>query len=90
RNALRRSASPEPEADPAGMSLTEREGEIARLVARGFSDKEIAQRLEISFTTVRTHLKRAFHKLGIDNRVKLAALFRTGPRLLATAKRAAT
>lgn len=53
--------------------LTEREAQIARLVASGLSDKEIAQSLGISFTTVRTHIKRAFDKLGVDNRVKLAS-----------------
>jgi DNA-binding CsgD family transcriptional regulator len=53
--------------------LTEREAQIARLVASGMSDKEIAQSLGISFTTVRTHIKRAFDKLGVDNRVKLAS-----------------
>jgi DNA-binding CsgD family transcriptional regulator len=86
RNALRRSASSEPEPDSAGATLTDREEQIARLVARGLSDKEIAHQLEISFTTVRTHLKRAFHKLRIDNRVKLAALFRPAAQLLATAR----
>jgi DNA-binding CsgD family transcriptional regulator len=54
-------------------ALTEREAQIARLVASGMSDKEIAQSLGISFTTVRTHIKRAFDKLGVDNRVKLAS-----------------
>lgn len=61
---------------PASASeppLTEREAQIARLVASGLSDKEIAQSLGISFTTVRTHIKRAFDKLGVDNRVKLAS-----------------
>jgi DNA-binding CsgD family transcriptional regulator len=52
--------------------LTVREGEIARLAASGLSDKEIAERLGISFTTVRTHLKHAFRKLHVDKRVKLA------------------
>jgi len=86
RNALRRSASDEPVPESSGPLLTDREEQIARLVARGFSDKEIAQRLEISFTTVRTHLKRSFHKLQIDNRVKLAALFRSAPPSLAAPK----
>ena len=86
RNALRRSANGESEPNSAGAALTEREEQIARLVARGLSDKEIAQKLEISFTTVRTHLKRTFQKLDIDNRVKLAALFRTAPALLGTSR----
>ena len=64
-----------PLAGPGGSEppLTEREAQIARLVACGLSDKEIAQNLGISFTTVRTHIKRAFDKLGVDNRVKLAS-----------------
>ena len=78
RQALRRSAraSLAPGTHAAGGSeapLTEREAQIARLVASGLADKEIAQSLGISFTTVRTHIKRAFDKLGVDNRVKLAS-----------------
>lgn len=53
-------------------TLTSRELEVARLVADGLSDKEVAERLCISFTTVRTHLKAVFGKLGVDSRVKLA------------------
>src|SRR4051812_16570814 len=79
RNALRRSAHAVDCSRP-GLALTEREEQIARLVASGLSDKEIAQSLSISFTTVRTHIKRAFGKLGVDNRVKLASRLReTGP-----------
>lgn len=54
-------------------TLTSREFEVARLVADGLSDKEVAQRLQISFTTVRSHLKAVFGKLGVDSRVKVAA-----------------
>lgn len=88
RNALRRSARsgdgargvPAKALERARqeLALTEREEQIARLVASGLSDKEIAQCLSISFTTVRTHLKRAFGKLGVDNRVKLASRLREG------------
>src|SRR5262249_11306609 len=56
--------------------LSTREAEIARLAAHGLSDKEIAGQLNISFTTVRTHLKNAFRKLRVDSRVKLATRFR--------------
>jgi DNA-binding CsgD family transcriptional regulator len=77
RNALRRSAhAGEVECSRQELALTEREQQIARLVASGLSDKEIAQSLSISFTTVRTHIKRAFGKLGVDNRVKLASRLR--------------
>jgi DNA-binding CsgD family transcriptional regulator len=81
RNALRRSAhASELERSRQELALTEREEQIARLVASGLSDKEIAQSLSISFTTVRTHIKRAFGKLGVDNRVKLASRLREGAR----------
>jgi len=41
-------------------------------VAQGLSDKEIARRLNISTTTVRTHLEHAFRKTGASNRAGLA------------------
>ena len=53
--------------------LSQREHEIVRLASLGLGDKAIAQRLGIGFTTVRTHLGHAFRKLGVDNRVQLAA-----------------
>lgn len=56
--------------------LTAREAEIVQLAASGLPDKEIARRLQISFTTVRTHLEHAFRKLDVANRVQLAALVR--------------
>ena len=76
--ALRRSrgaAQPAPrvQAAPALPLLSEREREIVQLASLGCSDKVIAQRLGIGFTTVRTHLSHAFRKLGVDNRVQLVA-----------------
>lgn len=61
-----------PEEREEVSTLTSREFEVARLVADGLSDKEVAQRLQISFTTVRSHLKAVFGKLGVDSRVKVA------------------
>jgi DNA-binding CsgD family transcriptional regulator len=52
--------------------LSEREFEVVQLAAIGWSDKAIARRLGIGFTTVRTHLAHAFRKLGVENRVQLA------------------
>jgi len=54
--------------------LTTRERQVVSHVCSGMSDKDIARELGISFATVRTHLDRAFQKLGVDNRVKLARL----------------
>jgi DNA-binding NarL/FixJ family response regulator len=52
--------------------LTEREGEILRLVARGQSNKEISSSLDISEHTVKNHLKNILQKLHLENRVQLA------------------
>jgi DNA-binding CsgD family transcriptional regulator len=54
--------------------LTRREREVVKLVAEGLLDKEIAERLGISYTTVRTHLDRSFQKLGVSNRSRLARI----------------
>jgi DNA-binding CsgD family transcriptional regulator len=51
--------------------LSTREREVARLAACGLGDKEIARRLGISPTTVRTHIDHAYRKLGVNNRVAL-------------------
>jgi DNA-binding CsgD family transcriptional regulator len=73
--ALRRSRNerlPPAPAEPAAASpLSKRENEVASLAACGLHDKEIARRLGISITTVRTHLDHAFRKLGVTNRMLL-------------------
>lgn len=55
--------------------LSEREQQVARLVARGASDKEVARELGIGFATVRTHLSNAMGKLSCANRTQLARHF---------------
>jgi len=55
-------------------ALTERELEVARLVAQGLSNPEIAQRLFLGEATVKTHLAAATAKLGVTNRVQLAVV----------------
>ena len=52
----------------AEESLSVRELEVLSLVAKGFSNKEIARKLKISEATVKTHLLHAFAKLGVDDR----------------------
>lgn len=61
--------TPEPTEPPP---LTEREAQISRLVARGWSNQRIADSVHLSEATVRTHLKKAFEKLELNNRVELA------------------
>ena len=55
-------------------SLSESERRVADLVARGFSNKEIGERLYMSHRTVGSHLYRIFPKLGLRSRVELACL----------------
>ena len=57
--------------EPDTQALTSREREIVRLVALGFHNTEIAQRLSISEVTVKTHLNNVFHKLDARDRVGL-------------------
>jgi DNA-binding CsgD family transcriptional regulator len=54
-------------------SLSARELEVARLVADGMSNREIAAALYLSEKTVETHLARAFGKLGVRKRAALAS-----------------
>ncbi|MCL6445024.1 MAG: LuxR C-terminal-related transcriptional regulator [Alicyclobacillus sp.] len=51
--------------------LSARELEIARLVARGFTNKEIAETLFISYRTVTTHLDKIYNKLHVHSRTEL-------------------
>jgi len=53
--------------------LSQREADVVLHCLNGCSDKDIARRLHIGFTTVRYHLSHAFEKLGVQGRNKLAA-----------------
>ena len=52
--------------------MTNRETEIVRQVATGLRNAEIAERLSITETTVKTHLNHIFSKLALRDRVELA------------------
>lgn len=56
------------------ITLTEREQEIMTLVVQGYSNKEIAQRLHISFRTVEIHRSHILHKTGAHNLLDLVRI----------------
>ena len=61
-----------PDAGPPTPSLTERETEVLRHVAKGLTAKQIADRLSLSHRTVENHVQATFRKLQVANRVELA------------------
>jgi DNA-binding NarL/FixJ family response regulator len=53
-------------------ALTAREEQVARLVATGLANRQIAQRLSISVQTVKNHIQSVYRKLHLNNRVQLS------------------
>lgn len=68
-----RRALPEPAAVRRRFGLTPRESEVAVLIASGLTDRQIAERLTVSWHTARTHSERALRKLGASTRAEVAA-----------------
>jgi predicted ATPase/DNA-binding NarL/FixJ family response regulator len=54
--------------------LSKREDEVLQLVAEGLTNKEIAQRLIVTESTVKTHVTSVFNKLGVDSRAQAVAV----------------
>ena len=54
-----------------GAGLREREAEVLRLIAAGYSNKEIASRLVLSVKTVEAHKANAMRKLGLSGRIDI-------------------
>jgi DNA-binding NarL/FixJ family response regulator len=65
--------SPSAPGGPGGETLSAREREVLRLVARGTSNRRIAAELFISEATVKTHLTHVFAKLGVGDRAAAVA-----------------
>ena len=56
-----------------GPSLSEREGQVLRLIAEGCSTPQIGARLHLSPATVKTHLQNLYEKLGVSDRASAVA-----------------
>ncbi len=75
---MRQFASPSETGPPAGARardrspLSQREREIVGLVAQGYKNKEMAEKMFISEQTVKNHLHNIFDKLGVSDRLELA------------------
>jgi two-component system, NarL family, nitrate/nitrite response regulator NarL len=58
---------------PDGVRLSRREADVMRLTARGLTGPQIALRLGIAPSTVKTHLRRVYAKLGVGDRATMVA-----------------
>ena len=61
---------PDPRAAADVRTLTDRERQVLCSVAKGLSNEEVAERLYLSVTTIKTHLARVFTKLGVRDRAQ--------------------
>ena len=62
------------EAKRESLGITPRELEILQLIAAGLSNREIAERVNVSENTVKTHSSRVFDKLGVSRRTQAVAM----------------
>ncbi|GIJ27469.1 DNA-binding response regulator [Micromonospora qiuiae] len=76
RRLVQRAVHARAEVPPPVDGLTAREQEVLDLVAEGLSNAEIAERLHIGVTTVKTHITSLMTKTGSPNRVRLALFAR--------------
>jgi len=78
RKVVQAFARPTIQPNPTTEDLSPREREILALLSEGFLYKEIADRLTVSYSTVRTHIERIYQKLHVRSRAQaVASLKRT-------------
>jgi DNA-binding CsgD family transcriptional regulator len=66
----------QPRAKTGWDSLTDSELKVVNLIAEGATNRDVATQLHLSLHTVKTHVRNAFAKLGINSRAQLAHLMR--------------
>lgn len=69
-----------PGSSASGDGLTQREEEILAFLAEGLSNKEIADRVSISYDTVRAHLRHIYEKLHVRGRTEAVKKYLTSPK----------
>lgn len=70
RQLLSRYAAPRPDVSEEAAQLSERECEVLRLVAKGYTFPEVARLLEISAHSVMTYVKRSYRKLHVNSKTE--------------------
>jgi DNA-binding NarL/FixJ family response regulator len=71
-----------PKIGPTPVALTRREREVATLVSRGLTNRQIAKELYLSERTIENHISKILRKLDVASRTEIAA-WATEQRLLA-------
>jgi DNA-binding CsgD family transcriptional regulator len=73
-HGVRRRLAPREHAETGWSAMTDSELAVARLVAQGLTNREVAEQLYVSPHTVSSHLRSIFAKLGVNSRVALTRL----------------
>jgi len=76
KGALKQSLHQDGSSPKQPASLTHREQSIARLVAKGLSNREIAEQIDVTEGTIKVHLHRIYRKLAVGSRTRLAVMAR--------------
>lgn len=71
---------PTPTLEPEGDPLSERETEVLGYLTKGYSGKEIADKMSVSINTVKTHLKHIYQKLHVRSRTEILLRFNDANR----------
>jgi DNA-binding CsgD family transcriptional regulator len=76
RLGVQRRIVSQPRAKTGWDSLTDSELTVVNLIAQGVTNRDVATQLHLSPNTVKTHIRSAFAKLGINSRAQLTQLMR--------------